>query len=115
MKTPDWNNIPDQTAIEDIGAFLLADLAEGIYSHQAILREYVQNARDAYSDLEQEIGKVTSADRPISIQLEGKNTIAIHDSGIGMDLKRVLCSRWRILFPRRTAKLRQLAKSARFC
>src|ERR1035438_10370211 len=89
MKTPNWSNIPDETVIQDIGAFLLADLADGIYSYEAVLREYAQNARDAYSDLEQEIGKLTPSTRPINIHLEGTNSIAIHDSGIGMDLKRV--------------------------
>ena len=46
-----WSTIKDEFTIDDIGARLLANLAKGIYSYEAVLREYVQNACDAYRAL----------------------------------------------------------------
>ncbi|HEV8716420.1 MAG TPA: hypothetical protein VGX03_26810 [Candidatus Binatia bacterium] len=46
-----WEAVKDEFTIERIGARLLPNIAGGIYNHEAVLREYVQNARDAYFDL----------------------------------------------------------------
>lgn len=77
-----WSNIHDEFTIDDIGARLLANLARGIYNHEAVLREYVQNACDAYALL-----PVIPEHASIQISAEGEDTIAIHDNGIGMDKK----------------------------
>lgn len=76
-----WSNIPDEFTIDDIGARLLANLARGIYNHEAVLREYVQNACDAYQAL-----GVVPEHEAIHIHIEDEETIAIQDNGIGMDL-----------------------------
>ena len=52
----------------------------GIYSHEAVLREYVQNAADAYVDLPS-----VPDHAAIQISIEGDDTISIQDNGIGMD------------------------------
>jgi hypothetical protein len=76
-----WSNIPDAFTINDIGARLLANLARGIYNHEAVLREYVQNACDAYA------AYGGSPDHEvIRITIEDNETIAIQDNGIGMNL-----------------------------
>jgi hypothetical protein len=76
-----WSNIPDEFTIDDIGARLLANLARGIYNHEAVLREYVQNACDAY----QALGTVPEHEA-IHIHIEDEETIAIQDNGIGMNM-----------------------------
>jgi hypothetical protein len=76
-----WSNIPDEFTIDDIGARLLANLARGIYNHEAVLREYVQNACDAY----QALGTVPEHEA-IHIHIEDEETIAVQDNGIGMNL-----------------------------
>jgi hypothetical protein len=76
-----WSNVSDEFTIDDIGARLLANLARGIYNHEAVLREYVQNACDAYAAL----GTVPEHDA-IHIGVEDNETIAVQDNGIGMDL-----------------------------
>jgi len=76
-----WSNIADEFTIDDIGARLLANLARGIYNHEAVLREYVQNACDAY----QALGTVPEHEA-IHIHIEDEETIAVQDNGIGMNL-----------------------------
>lgn len=79
-----WKQLSDEFTIDDIGARLLANLARGIYSHEAVLREYVQNACDSYSEME------TPPDFPtINIRVVDQQTISIQDNGIGMDEKRI--------------------------
>jgi hypothetical protein len=80
-----WKNVPDEFTIKDIGAQLLANLAKGIYSFEAVLREYVQNACDAYRLLEAHQG-VKNDDETIRINIESVDSISIHDNGIGMDM-----------------------------
>src|SRR4051812_33138578 len=78
-----WSKLKDEFKIDDIGGRLLANLAKGIYTHEAVLREYVQNAADAY----QQLGAV---DNPtITITVEDGNTLTVHDMGIGMDEKAI--------------------------
>src|SRR5882757_4131529 len=83
-----WKVIPDEFSIDDIGARLLANLAKGIYNHEAVLREYVQNACDAYRVLEALDGGVPDHEA-IRIEIEDEKTISIQDNGIGMDLSDV--------------------------
>jgi cupin superfamily acireductone dioxygenase involved in methionine salvage len=83
-----WSKIDDQFTIDDIGARLLANLARGIYNHEAVLREYVQNACDAYAAL-----PVLPEYAAIKISIEDEDTIAIQDDGIGMDLKDIKASK----------------------
>ena len=79
-----WKQISDAFTIDDIGARLLANLARGIYSHEAVLREYVQNACDAYKELP------ILPDYPtINIRVVSEDTITIQDSGVGMDEQRI--------------------------
>jgi hypothetical protein len=73
--------IPTETTIDDFGAYLLANLARGIYNYEAVLREYVQNAGDAYLDLPRMPKKPV-----ITIRTVGKDTLTIQDNGIGMEL-----------------------------
>ena len=75
-----WKTIKDEFTIKDIGAPLLANLSVGIYSHQDVLREYVQNACDAYEAMDQ------APDEPdVHISVEPGHTLMIHDNGVGMD------------------------------
>jgi hypothetical protein len=83
----EWRIVKDQFTIEDIGAPLLANLAKGIYTPEAMLREYVQNSGDAYFDLEEKLNKTLPTDeKTIDIYYPEEGTIAVQDSGIGMDL-----------------------------
>jgi hypothetical protein len=83
-----WKDVKDHFTIDDIGAPLLANLAKGIYTPEAMLREYVQNAGDAYFDLEERTNKSIAIDeKPIDIYYPEGATIAIQDGGIGMDLE----------------------------
>src|SRR5258708_19224261 len=85
-----WRIVNDQFTIEDIGAPLLANLAKGIYTPEAMLREYVQNAGDAYFDLEEKRDKtLPTEERTIDIYYPEQGTIAVQDNGIGMDLEDV--------------------------
>ncbi len=51
VKTPEWEPLPDELDWDDVGGRLLANIARGMYAPQGVLREYVQNATDAYKDL----------------------------------------------------------------
>ncbi|MCU1284055.1 MAG: hypothetical protein JWO13_405 [Acidobacteriales bacterium] len=85
--TQQWRNVKDEFTIEDIGAPLLANLAKGIYTPEAMLREYVQNAGDAYFDLEEKLNKTLPTDqKAIDIYYPEEETIAVQDSGLGMEL-----------------------------
>jgi len=74
-----WHRLKDQLDWNDVGGRLLANIARGIYSHEAVLREYVQNACDAYNMLD-----IAPSDATIVITPEGPN-LSIQDFGIGMD------------------------------
>ena len=85
-----WQDVKDNFSIEDIGAPLLANLAKGIYTPEAVLREYVQNAGDAYLDLEDVLKRQLAAtEKQIDIYLQDGDTLAIQDSGIGMGLEEI--------------------------
>ena len=75
-----WSNVQDEFTIDYIGARLLANLARGIYNHEAVLREYVQNARDSYCLLPNIPEHAT-----INIRTTGDSGISIQDNGVGMD------------------------------
>jgi len=46
-----WESLTDELGWDDVGGRLLANIARGMYLPQGVLREYVQNAADAYKDL----------------------------------------------------------------
>src|SRR5215510_14054802 len=74
-----WKHIKDELEWDDVGGRLLANLARGIYDHPAVLREYVQNACDAYAVLP------SPPDEPsVTISVTGRD-LKIHDNGIGMN------------------------------
>src|SRR2546426_821683 len=83
-KPSGWIDIDDQFTIDDIGARLLANLARGIYNHEPVLREYVQNACDALRALSS-----TPSHAAIKISINDDDSITIHDDGIGMDEKAI--------------------------
>lgn len=83
-----WLTVHDEFTIDDIGARLLANLARGIYNHEAVLREYVQNAGDAYHDLPR-----VPDDAEINIRIVDDNTVTIQDNGIGMDEQDIKASK----------------------
>lgn len=75
-----WTQLDDEFTIDDIGARLLANLARGMYTHEGVLREYVQNACDSYQELN------TLPEHPtINVRVVDNFTISIQDNGIGMD------------------------------
>ncbi len=75
-----WTQLDDEFTIDDIGARLLENLARGMYTHEGVLREYVQNACDSYQELD------TLPENPtINVRILDKSTISIQDNGIGMD------------------------------
>jgi hypothetical protein len=79
-----WENIPTEYSIKDIGAPLLASLAEGLYTPEEVLREYVQNAIDSYADFR----RVTGLQPANTVQiLIVPRTAEVHimDRGLGMD------------------------------
>jgi HSP90 family molecular chaperone len=78
-KNMPWNRLNDELQWNDVGGRLLANLARGIYTHEAVLREYVQNAADAYKKLDP-----PAEDQSIVISPE-ENDLCIQDVGIGMD------------------------------
>lgn len=74
--------INDEFKIEDVGSSLLNELAKGLYTAEAVLREYIQNAVDAHRQWEGETG--SRVELPIQVELR-PNGISILDSGIGMN------------------------------
>src|SRR3954468_7372818 len=78
---PGWKLLDDELEWDDVGGRLLANIARGMYSAQGVLREYVQNAADAYKDL------TTPSDEHQIIITPGKNSLSIQDFGVGMDDK----------------------------
>lgn len=98
-----WSNLKDEFQIDDIGARLLANLAKGIYSHEAVLREYVQNAADAYEQLRAS-GTIPSQPR-ITITVEDGNSLSIHDTGVGMNKKGIREAKKIAVSPKANANL----------
>ncbi len=79
-----WIDVPTEWTISDIGAPLLGSLAEGLYSAEEVLREYVQNAIDSYVDFR----LVTGRQPPNTVQVFiDPDTAEVHvlDQGVGMD------------------------------
>ncbi len=52
-----WTPVDAKWTIKDIGAPLLASLAEGLYTAEEVLREYVQNGIDSYALFRQVVGR----------------------------------------------------------
>lgn len=82
MKTEqNWQELPVNYTIDDIGAPLITNLAQGLYAAPAVVREYVQNAVDSYVEFAKEIGERPSNEVRIDVQ---GNSLHIFDDGIGM-------------------------------
>jgi len=79
-----WENIPTEYSIKDIGAPLLASLAEGLYTPEEVLREYVQNAIDSYADFRRTTG-VEPANTVQILIVPRTGEVHIMDRGLGMD------------------------------
>ncbi|MCE9565960.1 MAG: ATP-binding protein [Planctomycetes bacterium] len=80
-KPSDWASVEDELDWDDVGGRLLANIARGMYSPQGVLREYVQNAVDAYKDL-----GTPSDEHKITISATA-TSLSIQDFGVGMDDK----------------------------
>ncbi len=76
-----WESLTDELGWDDVGGRLLANIAKGMYSPHGVLREYVQNAADAYRDLG------TASDEHKIIITPSKDALSIQDFGVGMDDK----------------------------
>jgi hypothetical protein len=79
-----WASIPTEYSIKDIGAPLLASLAEGLYTPEEVLREYVQNAIDSYADFRTTTGLQPANTVQILITPR-TGEVHIMDRGLGMD------------------------------
>jgi hypothetical protein len=77
----DWEPLSDELDWDDVGGRLLANIARGMYPPQGVLREYVQNATDAYKDL------ATPSEEHKIIITPTKHSLSIQDFGVGMDDK----------------------------
>lgn len=89
QQTLPWMDIEAPWTIKDIGAPLLASLAEGLYDAHEVLREYVQNAIDSYVDF----SSLTGRDPQNSVQVfvdEDAAQVRIYDRGVGMDKDDIL-------------------------
>jgi|GEM_PF-3579400 len=91
MQLP-WTEIPANWTISDIGAPLLASLAEGLYDAQEVLREYVQNAVDSYVDFRRLTGRDPQNTVQVLIDSNG-GEVHIMDRGVGMDQKDILLAK----------------------
>src|SRR5437868_6756025 len=77
----EWEPLPDELDWHDVGGRLLANIARGMYPPQGVLREYVQNAADAYKALG------TPSEEHKIIITPMRNGFSIQDFGVGMDDK----------------------------
>lgn len=84
-----WTEIAAEWSISDIGAPLLGSLAEGLYDAREVLREYVQNAVDAYVDFRQLTGREPQYTVQVLIDPDVAE-VHIMDRGVGMDLEDIL-------------------------
>jgi hypothetical protein len=51
----EWEPMDSEFTINDIGAYLMANLAKGLYTGPEVIREYVQNAVDSYVEFTAQI------------------------------------------------------------
>jgi hypothetical protein len=86
MATKHMKRLDDKFTIENVGSTLLNELAKGLYSTEAVIREYVQNAVDAHRLWKNDSGK--NPEGPIQVEY-GNNEIRVYDYGIGMNEKEV--------------------------
>jgi hypothetical protein len=82
----EWEPIQSEFTINDIGAYLMANLATGLYTGPEIIREYVQNAVDSYVEFTAQIPEEPSNEVRINVH---DRSIIIYDRGIGMGVKEV--------------------------
>lgn len=88
----DWDEVPIDWSIKDIGAHLLHSLAQGLYGDLEVLREYVQNAVDSYVDFQQ----LTGVAAPNTVQVwvdEANAAVHVMDDGVGMDLNDLMTAK----------------------
>ena len=78
---PEWVPLPDELDWDDARWSPPREHRPGMYSPQGVLREYIQNAADAYKDLE------TPSEEHRIIITPTKNSLSIQDFGVGMDDK----------------------------
>lgn len=84
-----WREVAAEWTIKDIGAPLLASLAEGLYDAKEVLREYMQNAVDSYVDFQLLTGKAPRESVRIFID-DDAGDVHVMDDGIGMDRADIL-------------------------
>lgn len=82
MRSDFVDQIKDEFTLADVGSSLLQDLAKGLYQHDEVIREYVQNAVDAHRLWKHEMN--CPLEGPIQIEIRD-NLLSIMDYGIGMD------------------------------
>ena len=84
--TAKWEQIPTEFTINDIGAYLMANLAKGLYTGPEVIREYIQNAVDSYVEFTDQIPDQPENEVRVDIQ---DSSILIYDRGIGMGEKEI--------------------------
>jgi hypothetical protein len=87
-----WIEVSANWTIRDIGAPLLASLAEGLYDAQEVLREYVQNAVDSYVDFRRLTGRDPQNTVQVFIDSNGAE-VHVMDRGVGMDQEDILLAK----------------------
>ena len=102
VKGTQRKKLNDQFGIEDVGSSLLNELAEGLYTREAVLREYIQNAVDAHRLWERETGERPT--EPIQVELR-PNSISILDRGIGMNEQEARNVKAVAVSPKRTGQV----------
>jgi hypothetical protein len=82
--TAKWIEKEVTWSIKDVGASLLDSLARGLYTQLEVIREYIQNAIDAYVDFQEYTGFVPQC--TVQLRIDDDNaTVHIWDGGVGMD------------------------------
>src|SRR3989440_2998548 len=87
-----WIEVSTNWTIRDIGAPLLASLAEGLYDAQEVLREYVQNAVDSYVDFRRLTGRDPQNTVQVFIDFNAAE-VHVMDRGVGMDQEDILLAK----------------------
>jgi hypothetical protein len=82
----EWEPIQSAFTIKDIGAYLMANVASGLYTGSEVIREYVQNAVDSYVEFTAQIPEEPSNEVRVNVS---DSSIIIYDQGIGMGEKEV--------------------------
>ena len=81
-----WKQVQSAFSIKDIGAYLMANLAKGLYTGPEVIREYVQNAVDSYVEFTTLIPELPENEVRVDVR---ERSVLIYDRGIGMGTKEV--------------------------